>query len=371
MENEAIQILRPSMSTSAGRWAAFGPYYAMFPVEFAMSVINRYSRPGEKVLDPFAGRGTSVFSAAYLQRVALGIEINPVGWLFGSVKLSPAPLQSTLKRLIAVSEASEHYIQESQMLPEFYHWCFGQKVRKFLVAARALLDWRNNQTDATLMATILVYLHGKLGQSLSNQMRQTKSMSPDYSIRWWSARNLTPPELDPVEFLKSRLEWRYSKGAPNYSTSKMLLGDSREVLLSQDVRNYGRFNLLFTSPPYYGVTNYYYDQWLRIWMLGGPELPTYQGDYWKTRFGNKLLYRELLESVFSLSAKYLTEDAVIYVRTDAREYTLNTTLEVLKVVFPKKSIIQKPVPVTKKTQTALFGDFKQKPGEVDIILQGS
>ena len=31
--------------------------------------------------------------------------------------------------------------------------------------------------------------------------------------------------------------------------------------------------LFFTSPPYYGVTNYFYDQWLRFWLLGGPLKP--------------------------------------------------------------------------------------------------
>ena len=32
---------------------------------------------------------------------------------------------------------------------------------------------------------------------MSNQMRQMTAMAPDYSIRWWTEKNLTPPDIDP------------------------------------------------------------------------------------------------------------------------------------------------------------------------------
>jgi len=77
-------------SSAESRWARFGPYYAMFPMDFACEVVSTYSQPGDFVLDPFAGRGSSLFAAAALKRSALGIEINPVGWLYSKVKLFPA-----------------------------------------------------------------------------------------------------------------------------------------------------------------------------------------------------------------------------------------------------------------------------------------
>ena len=62
--------------------------------------------------------------------------------------------------------------------------------------------------------------------------------------------------------------------------------------------------------------------------------------------------------------------STIYVRTDKREFTLNTTLEILTRHFPKHSvqIIDKPLKGDTKTQTKLYGDKSMKPGEVDIIL---
>jgi DNA modification methylase len=69
-----------------------GPYYAMFPTRFADAVIKKHTLPGDTVLDPFAGRGTAIFSAAALGRRGFGVEISPVGWIYAKAKLGPAPL---------------------------------------------------------------------------------------------------------------------------------------------------------------------------------------------------------------------------------------------------------------------------------------
>jgi hypothetical protein len=47
--------------------------------------------------------------------------------------------------------------------------------------------------DCTAMALLLVNMHGTRDASLSNQLRQTKSMSPDYAIAWWEEHRLQPP----------------------------------------------------------------------------------------------------------------------------------------------------------------------------------
>jgi len=35
----------------------------------------------------------------------------------------------------------------------------------------------------------------------------------------------------------------------------------------------GRVKLVVTSPPYLDITDYHEDQWLRLWLLGGPVRP--------------------------------------------------------------------------------------------------
>jgi hypothetical protein len=351
---------------SLDRWSGFGPYYAMFPMDFAMETIATHTVPGDWVLDPFAGRGTSIFASAALGRNGQGVEIHPLGWLYGNVKLFPAEKKDLLIRLKGIGDiARRKRIPKS--LPEFYGKCFSPVVIKFLLAARNELLWKANLVDATLMSFILVYLHGKTGQALSNQMRQTKAMSPDYSIRWWKERKMVPPDIDPVEFLKKRIEWRYKNGQPDFIESGIALGDSTKLLKNFPTQK--KFSLLLTSPPYWGVTDYHYDQWLRLWMLGYEELPHKNTAKWCGKFDSKIEYQELLDEVFSASAKLLKPDATVYVRTDARQFTAEATVSALKKAFPDKELMKFKRPFQRPTQTALYGDKTTKPGELDIILK--
>ena len=363
-----------SFSSPLGRWAGIGPYYAMFPVPFAFDVIARYSKPGGAVLDPFAGRGSSIYAAVGQGRTGYGVEIHPVGWLYGTVKLAPAAKGWVLKRVEEIGELARRVTKSKlDKLPDFFHVCYCHDVLKYLIAARTHLRWETSRVDATLMAIILVNLHGKRNSCLSNQMRQGKAMSPDYSVRWWKDRKMSPPEIDPIKFLNTRVSWRYAKGLPKLGRGHIERGDSTTVLKRLGAyRHYTgapKFDLLFTSPPYLGLTNYFYDQWLRMWMLGGPSAPLASGKSWENKFESKVEYRRLLEKVFQGCAENLTNDAVVYIRTDARQFTLETTCEILKETFPKKYMYMVGRPFTKATQTALYGDKTTKPGEIDIIMQ--
>jgi hypothetical protein len=363
-------------STARARWAGMGPYFAMFPSAFADKVVADYSNSGDTVLDPFAGRGTALFSAATTARNAIGVEINPVGWIYCRTKLNPAPKQAVLHRIAEVESAALRFDEHSKKLPPFFHRCFSSKVLSFLVCARSVLDWRKSDVDRTAMAFLLIHLHGKSTDSLSNQMRQAKAMSPRYAIKWWQERKLRPPKIEPLEFFEKRLRWRYAKGSPDTAKSVVLFGDSATLMADlEQARRRARLarpSLLLTSPPYFGITNYHYDQWIRLWLLGGP--PTdcraeteFRGKH-RGKFSNLGVYGDLLSAVFASSARMLREDAVVYVRSDRREPTKSLIKAVLKTTFPSHELRSAIRPVTNQTQTRLFGHHAPRSGEVDFIL---
>jgi len=363
---------RRTYQTAADRWAGIGPYYAMFPVPFADAVVSEFTAPGDVILDPFAGRGTSIFSAAVQRRIGVGIELNPVGWVYARTKLGPAPREAVESRIHELGTYAERYRRAADRLPEFFKLCFAPRVRRFLLAAREHLDWRGNQTDRTTMALLLVHLHGKRADSLSNQMRQTKSMSPDYAIQWWRQRSLYPPPVDPVSFLTRKLAWRYAKGIPDVAISHVYLDDSVARLpeLVEQVQSgkLPRIALLFTSPPYFNVTNYHYDQWLRLWLLGGAPTAARIGGQNRGKFESRVAYRALLSSIFGAARPMMKQYGVVYVRTDQRAFTYQTTVEVLCEVFPGKRLLRLARPVEGPTQTQLFGNGASQPGEVDLVL---
>lgn len=357
--------------TAESRWAGIGPYYAMFPVDFADHVVEKYTSSGDAVLDPFAGRGTAVFSAATKDRIGLGVELNPVGWVYSQAKLHAASRDDVITRLKEIGRLADRR-RSKPRLPVFFKWCFSEPVQKFLLTARKHLEWRHSHVDCTLMALLLVNMHGKRDASLSNQMRQTKSMSPQYAVKWWKAQGLQPPDVDPVEFMEKRIAWRYCKGVPETTQSFVYLGDAT-VRLSH-VRERARelclprASLMLTSPPYCGITNYHYDQWLRLWLLGGPPNALAVSGRHRGKFTDQEKYKNLLLTVFSSAKLVLKKNAVVYVRTDHRELTLKMTIEALREVFPEKRMFRRQRPINKRTQTHLFANRVEKSAEVDLVL---
>lgn len=364
-------------SNAITRWATFGPYYAIFPIDFAFSVVEQYSKVGDYILDPFAGRCSSVYAGGVLGRNSLGIEINPLGWLYGTTKLSPAPKELVVDRLMDIYNQRNGYKAQAEQMPEFYHLCFCDEVLTFLLSARDNLKWQTESTDATLISLLLVYLHGKLGEGMSNQMRQTKAMGYNYSINWWKNKGMIePPKIDPLSFIMQKIDWRYAKGVPELSgDSAVAFGDATLELpqmVERAKQNKIKFSLLFTSPPYWSIVDYHADQWLRLWLLGEDEKPKSNSDKHKRRFNSKVDYENLLQTVFQTSAEVMKRKSTIFVRTDAREFTYETTLKILRGCFPKHKIREEKKPFTKKTQTELFNHTNTLPaekyGEVDIIM---
>lgn len=363
-------------ATAESRWAGVGPYYAMFPSAFADAVVRRYAAPGEVVLDPFAGRGTAIYSAVVQGREGFGVEVSPLGQVYANAKLHPAGREAVERRLEDLCEGAVDHRPEVSDLPEFYRRCFHRRTMEFLLAARSLLEWRRDTVDRVLMALILVSLHGRRGESLSNQMRQTTAMSPDYCVRWWRERDLPAPEVDVRRFFLGRIRWRYARGEPEVSGGRVWLGDSRTVLREDGARSRrleGRVKLLLTSPPYHGVTNYYLDQWLRLWLLGGPHLPkAEEGRRYGGKFAGRERFLELIGEVFGKCARLLRPDGVVYVRTGAGESTRAITEEVLQTSFPGRRLRVRATGEAPKWMESAYGrgGARRGPGgEVDFVLE--
>jgi SAM-dependent methyltransferase len=65
-----------------------GPSYFRFPESVAQYVIERYSRPGDWVLDPFCGFGTTLVVAERLGRSAAGFEVDSARAAFAAGRIA-------------------------------------------------------------------------------------------------------------------------------------------------------------------------------------------------------------------------------------------------------------------------------------------
>lgn len=74
-----------------------------------------------------------------------------------------------------------------------------------------------------------------------------------------------------------------------------------------------------------------------LWHRG---FPSKTGGEWQNGFWSKSGYRGLLVQVFSKCSAVLKDDATIWIRTDARDYTFQVTSEVLREIFPKRLTVK-------------------------------
>ena len=74
-------------------------YLASFPAALTHAFIARYSRPGDVVLDPFSGRGTTPLQACAEGRIGVGNDLNPFAHLLTAAKVEPPTRAQAATRL--------------------------------------------------------------------------------------------------------------------------------------------------------------------------------------------------------------------------------------------------------------------------------
>ena len=84
---------------SPGKYATHGwhPFPAKFPPQLPRLFIEALSAPGETVLDPMAGSGTTLVEAQRLDRRAIGCDIDPLARLIASAKLTALDVTEAIR----------------------------------------------------------------------------------------------------------------------------------------------------------------------------------------------------------------------------------------------------------------------------------
>ena len=277
-------------------------YLASFPAALTHAFIARYSRPGDVVLDPFSGRGTTPLQACAEGRVGVGNDLNPFAHLLTAAKVQPATRAQAVTRLAALrlgwnaesagwlalgervtathggpeapvpvagSGGSPAYGLEP--VPVEVALAFHPRTLGQLLYVRTTLRL-DDPTDRFLAAALTGILHGKSASYLSELMPNTFSMAPRY-VRDFAARtSFASPDRDVFDGLGKKLDRLFRQPPPSIE-GIALLGDARDVAprAGAALRARGRperARLVVTSPPYMRVVKYGYYNWLRTWLLG-------------------------------------------------------------------------------------------------------
>src|SRR5690349_6593991 len=110
-------------------------YRACFKPQLPEFFISRLTEPGDSVLDPFMGRGTTPVQAALMGRKPIGNDVNPLSVLLTRPRLAPPSVGEVLKRLGEVPWESGTLEREDLLV--FYH---PETLRQLCALRRWLLD---------------------------------------------------------------------------------------------------------------------------------------------------------------------------------------------------------------------------------------
>ena len=247
-------------------------YRACFKPQLPRFFIDRLTQPGDRVYDPFMGRGTTLIEAALLGRVPLGCDVNPLSSLLTAPRLRIPSLSDVEKRLQAIPW--DDPIDTREDLLAFYHPTVLNRLsnlRQYFIDRRAA--GTNDCVDDWIQMVATNRLTGHSPGFFSvYSMPPNQAVSVESQIKINEKRQQTPPERDLITIIlkKSRALMKEIDETQRASLAK-LAEDS--LLLAQPCDDTPEIasdsvSLVVTSPPFLQIVAYELDNWLRCWFNG-------------------------------------------------------------------------------------------------------
>jgi hypothetical protein len=259
-------------------------YHGMFPAKLVHYFLQRYTRRGDLVVDPFSGRGTTTLQARVEGRRSIGSDLNPLAYVLASAKAAPP---SWTRMDSFVDHLQRGYRRASQSEPDVsddIRMLFHKNTLRQLVYMRSRLlkkgvaSWSHEEFMlAGAVAGILHGAHRSDGSSayLSISMPNTFSMSPEYVRKFIRENRLAKIDQNVFECLRDKLARLYLDSVDGSAATVEKLDAAK--LLSGRRLHRDSANLVLTSPPYLRVVNYGTSNWIRLWWLGLDDVARQQG----------------------------------------------------------------------------------------------
>jgi len=241
-------------------------YRACFKAQLPEFLIDRLTRPGDTVLDPFAGRGTTPVQAALMGRRPIANDVNPLSAMLIRPRLAPPTMAAIAERLAAL-DLSGAPVGADDPLLAFYH----PDTLRGIHALRSYLLERDaaGMLDAVDGWIRMVAINRLTGHSpgffsvYTLPPNQATSVERQRKIN--ANRNQTPPSRDVRALILRKSRSLLADGTlPPAPPALLLTGAADRLPAIPDAS----VDLLVTSPPFLDIVDYEGDNWLRCWFAG-------------------------------------------------------------------------------------------------------
>jgi DNA methylase len=237
------------------------PYLGKFVPQLVEALLDRYVKPGGRVLDPFAGSGTTLGQCLESGYDAVGVDIAAFNCLLMRVKIAEydlfqleTDLRGALDRRGRSRARPRGYVSE---------WFAPRAARELLHFRSILEDYAHADVLRVVLAraarSARLTAHFDLDFPREPQRdpywchKHSRTCAPVQEADKFLARYL----LDTLERVKD-----FHRVRPRRSAATVLHGDATEVAPD------GSFDAILTSPPYPGLIDYHEQHRYAYELLG-------------------------------------------------------------------------------------------------------
>lgn len=251
------RILRP-VSNRESDYASHNmhAYPAKFIPYYPHVFVKNLTKPGDVVVDPMCGAGTTLIESCLLKRSAFGVEIDPTGFLISSVCTSPldeSKLVRYVQLIVKLLEKQFHqrkYIEvdlpSQDDYPNFDIWFRDETLKQLLLIKQAIADVIPNGPYFRFVQLCL-----------SSIVRDVSNADPRDIFPQRDANQKIRPKKDVLATFIAKLEDNklrirdYSQHVSYSQRARVTHGDARNLPYENDFAD-----LVFTSPPYAYAIDY-------------------------------------------------------------------------------------------------------------------
>ena len=252
------------------------PYLGKFIPQLVEVFLRHYFKKGNSILDPFMGSGTTLIEANVLGMHSAGVEISLFNCLIADIKTRKydIPLvEKEIKDILFKTKEYSNWLSQGQKQATLLE----NSYKKYKTDSEYLNTWLSDKALQEILFyrnQIKNYKNQDILKIILSRATRSARLIPHYDLARPSKpirekyycikhRRTCEPINEAMKFI-NRYSWDTIKRIKEFdnlrsnTTIKIIQGDSREIDFSK-VEGYkgGKFDGIFTSPPYVGLIDYH------------------------------------------------------------------------------------------------------------------
>ena len=252
-------------------FARWYPYLEGYSTQFVEAILERYAPNAQTILDPFAGTGTTAFTASQLNKTAYFCEVNPVLQFMSLTKIRVRWLNSS-QRLALAQELvqAKDALKQLENFPQNYilHQAYKQTFDNSLFFCEPVYDqvlrmssWIDEVALENPMLADLITVATLSALVPASRMKRAGD------LRYKTATELERQTVPLVEGIRQNINQMVHDirdDVKGLKTEPLLICENARSL--ENIPSLG-IDAVITSPPYVNGTNYFRNTKIELWFL--------------------------------------------------------------------------------------------------------